>query len=179
MPEVIDLTDLPSDLEEDPEQSPPPYPDEEDEGSIPREETRPQLLDAIQTVPEQRLRQLVTNLVYTLPAAEQALTDELVVVRKRTREVASRWEVCDHCDEEFDVGTKRRQGECQYHPGDLEVNYEAFVDWDPDCHGPEDTPQNRRDFPENFQWNCCDEDGTVRGCEKGVHVPLEHKRRRS
>lgn len=117
MPEVIDLTDLPSDLEEDPEQSPPRYSDEEDEGSIPREETRPQLLDAIQTIPEQRLRQLVTNLVYTLPAAEQALTDELVVVRKRTREVASRWEVCDLCDEEFDVGTKRRQGECQYHPG--------------------------------------------------------------
>lgn len=120
MPEVIDLTDLPSDLEED-EPSSPRYSDEQDEGSIPREETRPQLLDAIQTVPEQRLRQLVTSLVYTLPAAEQALTDELVVVHKRTREVASRWEVCCNCDEEFDVGTKRRQGECQYHPGPLSI----------------------------------------------------------
>lgn len=187
-PEVIDLTDLPSEPDEDDNHT----------AGIPLEEIRPTLLDAIQTVPAQRLRELVTNLVLTLPEVEEALTNELVVIRKRTRDVASRWEICRNCEEEFDVGTRRTEGECRYHPGaylisirvfirndlmnttgDLEVDYEAFVDWDPRCHGPEDTPENRRDYPENFRWNCCEEDGTARGCERDIHVPLEHKRRRT
>ncbi|EEB87969.1 hypothetical protein MPER_14459, partial [Moniliophthora perniciosa FA553] len=32
--------------------------------------------------------------------------------------------------------------------------------WDEDCHGPMDTEENRKEFPENFKWSCCNEDGT-------------------
>lgn len=63
-------------------------------------------------------------------------------------------------------------------PGDLEVNEEAFVDWDEDCHGPMDTSENRRQWPENFTWSCCEEDGTAEGCEVGEHEPEQAQDRR-
>jgi hypothetical protein len=63
--------------------------------------------------------------------------------------------------------------------GDLEVNYEAFEDWDEDCHGPMDSKANRRDYPENFIWNCCDKDGLAEGCEQGEHVPATRKNKKA
>ncbi|KAI0360092.1 hypothetical protein OH77DRAFT_1419482, partial [Trametes cingulata] len=110
------------------------------------------------------------------------------------RVIIHRWEMCANCGEEFDVGTPRSPVECYYHPGRLqltlrhtlhcipmlltqrdhragrlEVNYDAFVDWDEDVHGEMDTTANRREFPENFTWSCCRRDGTRVGCVRGEH----------
>ncbi|KAI0671553.1 hypothetical protein C8Q78DRAFT_972915 [Trametes maxima] len=87
--------------------------------------------------------------------------------------MASRWVTCTNCDEEYDVGAERDPEECRYHTGDLEVDEEAFVDWDEDVHGPMDTRSNRKEFPENFTWSCCDRDGTQAGCVFAVHEPEE------
>ena len=46
-----------------------------------------------------------------------------------------------------------------------EADTDAFVDWDERCHGPMDTKANRRQFPENFVWSCCDGTlGDLYGC---------------
>lgn len=56
--------------------------------------------------------------------------------------------------------------------GDLEENAESSTwdDWDEQCHGPWDTTENRKEFPEGFIWNCCDGDGSAKGCKIGRHV---------
>lgn len=61
--------------------------------------------------------------------------------------------------------------------GILEVDYEAFADHDEDCHGPMDTDENRRQFPGNFIWSCCEEDGASEGCLKAPHTVGNKKRR--
>jgi hypothetical protein len=61
--------------------------------------------------------------------------------------------------------------------GSLKVDYTMFVDWDEDCHGPMDTRSNRRDYPENFKWDCCYEDGTMEGCREHKHTSRNKKRR--
>ena len=75
------------------------------------------LHDAIDTVPESRLRQIIKNLVDEDPAVERAVLEELVTVKKRTREIISRWEICANCEEEFDVSEPRDDEECTYHTG--------------------------------------------------------------
>jgi hypothetical protein len=60
----------------------------------------------------------------------------------------------------------------------MEVNEEEFADHDENCHGPMDTPENRRDFPEGFTWTCCDGDGTAPGCVVGEHKPIEVSKKR-
>lgn len=57
--------------------------------------------------------------------------------------------------------------------GELELNEDEWPDWDEDVHGPMDTEENRRQFPENFTWSCCDRDGTQPGCTEGEHEPEE------
>lgn len=61
--------------------------------------------------------------------------------------------------------------------GYLKVDYAMFVDWDEDCHGPEDTPENREAYPENFKWTCCRKDGRRHGCHRSEHVAQRKKRR--
>ena len=57
----------------------------------------------------------------------------------------------------------------KYHYGECECDEELFVDWDEDCHGPMDTPDNRKDYPENFVWSCCGESlGESDGCNCNV-----------
>ncbi|OBZ72362.1 hypothetical protein A0H81_07844 [Grifola frondosa] len=175
MADVIDLTNI-SDSDEDFEQS---YSEIEHGSSQASESSagaplpapgagpprlddtaREQLRIAIATVSGARLRAVVIALAERIPAAEHALFEELVAMKrnkeKTTTEPVPRWEVCVNCDEEFDMGTHRVAGECRYHSGDLEADYDSFVDWDESCHGPIDTPANRRSYPENFTWNCCD-----------------------
>jgi len=142
---------------------------------------RAHLLAAIDTVPELRLRQIIKKLVDEEPAFERALLDELVAVKKRTHEAMSRWGICDNCEEEFDVSELRYEEECTYHTGGLEVDVDQFADHDERCHGPMDTEENRRSFPQGFYWNCCEGQGADHpGCEVGQHVPRtpETKRRR-
>ena len=62
--------------------------------------------------------------------------------------------------------------------GELECDDDAFEDHDEACHGPTDTEENRRDYPEHFIWTCCDENGLADGCEIGEHVPVVRKKAR-
>jgi len=98
---------------------------------------------------------------------------------KLAPKLVQRWEVCEHCDQEYDVGIPNEHGECLYHDGDLECNYDAFEDWDERCHGPMDSSANRREYPENFVWNCCDGDGTTEGCIEDVHKPGGSRKKRA
>jgi hypothetical protein len=76
-----------------------------------------QLHIAITTVPEARLREVVAKLVDSDHAVQQAMLEELVTVKKRTRAAAPRYEICFNCREEFDASEDREEHECCYHPG--------------------------------------------------------------
>lgn len=62
--------------------------------------------------------------------------------------------------------------------GDLEVLWDAFADWDDRVFGPEDTPQNRAEYPENFEWSCCSKPADAKGCETGEHAPHHVSKKR-
>ena len=62
--------------------------------------------------------------------------------------------------------------------GDLEVCEESFADWDEDVHGPMDSSINRREYPENFMWSCCEGDGYSDGCVQGNHHPAVPRKRK-
>ena len=157
-----------------------------------------QLHIAIASVPEARLRKVVDKVVDNDRAVRHALLKELVTVKKRTLKVVPRYETCVMCQTEFDASEERDEDECCYHPGKcypivlqlrqnywaeliqpgvLNVDYGMFVDWDEDCHGPMDTRSNRREYPENFKWSCCSEDGTTDGCLQRKHTSSNKKRR--
>ena len=161
-------------------------------------ETRIQLRTAIATISEARLRRLLSRLVETDITIEAALSKELLTSPGRSRNVVPRWEICANCNEEYDTNVQSRNAlaaVCVFHPGessrynllksrpqfwkgDLEILEEAFVDWDEDCHGPMDSNRNRRDYPENFLWSCCEKDGTSDGCVQRKHRPAVPKKRK-
>ena len=199
MPEVIDLTQLTESSDDDNDDDELSSRSSGSEGSYEEilldEVTRAQLHTAIDTVTEKRLREIIRGLSDAFPAVEIALVKELVTVERETHDVVPRWETCVCCDEDFEVNTQREDGECVFHPGrfmnidavmtltprlgELVVHEASFVDWDEGPHGSMDTPSNRRDYPENFRWTCCDKDGTRDGCVHGVHrVAGARKRRR-
>ena len=60
---------------------------------------------------------------------------------------------------------KPNKKQYKYHPGDLQVDWAAWPDHDERCHGRIDTNANRREYPENFTWDCCDKHGDESGCE--------------
>jgi hypothetical protein len=62
--------------------------------------------------------------------------------------------------------------------GELELDEESFADWDEDCHGPMDTKENRTQYPENFVWSCCGEDGRSTGCVHGEHTTASARKKR-
>ncbi|KAH9856508.1 hypothetical protein C2E23DRAFT_881862 [Lenzites betulinus] len=160
--------------------------------------SRTQLHVAIATASEARVREAFAALVDSVPAVTERVFSMLVAASEevemevdaapvardpvprspvkagkvRAKPVmpgVPRWEVCANCKERYDAGAERRGVECRYHPGALKVNYNAFEDWDEDVHGEMDTPDNRRDFPENFTWTCCRRNGTKAGCVHGEH----------
>ncbi|KAK7044063.1 hypothetical protein VNI00_007778 [Paramarasmius palmivorus] len=191
--EVIDLTGLSSDSSDDEDEADEDGSDSDDNMVI-NERSREQLRAALNTVSVERLRVILMAICEQVPSVERAMTKEFVVAgpknskRKMTEEegdgsdieeLAPRYSYCKKCKEEYDVTTERQEEECIFHTGDLECDYESFVDWDEDCHGPMDTDENRKQFPENFRWSCCDEDGTDKGCEREMHEPtMPYKRRR-
>ncbi|KZV97811.1 hypothetical protein EXIGLDRAFT_832568 [Exidia glandulosa HHB12029] len=140
------------------------------------------LEDAIRVCPTDILVESVIRLVRTDHTVQRAFSKELVGVSKKRKNNApaaapvAKWQTCDQCGEHYDA-TEEDQ-ECCYHDGELEVDEECFEDHDEDCHGPMDTPANRRDWPENFKWTCCDETTNSEGCRTGEHVPKQDKRRR-
>lgn len=76
-----------------------------------------------------------------------------------------RYKHCVNCYELFDV--LKPEGECRYHPDELEIDDEAdfFADHDED---PNDD-WHRLEYPEGFIWNCCEQAGNIKGCQTGVH----------
>ena len=76
---------------------------------------------------------------------------------------------CNNCEQEFDA-TKNFSEACNYHDGDLEVNFESSTwdGWNEDTWGPIDGRQEE-DFPEGFKWDCCEGDGNARGCQTDWH----------
>ncbi|KAH9926836.1 hypothetical protein B0H21DRAFT_894972 [Amylocystis lapponica] len=179
MPDVIDLTNSEAEAGSDAEGSD--FGSDSDSISSSGEEEVPpldeaarvQLRRALATIPEERLRMVVAELVLTNPEVEIAVFKKLVTVKKtgkRKKDAVPRWETCGVCDEEFDAGRRRKADECLYHPGHLKVDYNKWPDWDEDVHGPMDTSANRAEYPENFTWTCCRQDGTVEGCQEAEHV---------
>uniref|UniRef100_A0A0W0F7W9 Uncharacterized protein n=1 Tax=Moniliophthora roreri TaxID=221103 RepID=A0A0W0F7W9_MONRR len=181
--EVIDLTELSSDSSDDEDAE-----DEEESDSdddiVLDERSREQLRAALNTVSEERLRAILMALCEQIPSVELAMTKEFVVSVSRKRkttddgdddepeELAPRYELCRNCREEYDFTTER-EGVCV-----LNCDYDNFVDWDEDCHGPMDTEENRKEFPENFKWSCCNEDGVSQGCVQTAHEPIVPRKKR-
>ncbi|KAI5467488.1 hypothetical protein BGZ63DRAFT_419188 [Mariannaea sp. PMI_226] len=78
--------------------------------------------------------------------------------------------ICMQCDKSFSI--KKKDAEvCLYHPEELEVDFDSDVwaDHDEKCHGPEDTEENRREFPDGFIYPCCQGQGDAPGCERSKH----------
>ncbi|KAJ7220197.1 hypothetical protein GGX14DRAFT_493576 [Mycena pura] len=131
--------------------------------------SRAQLHAAVNALPEARLRQMVLDLADTVPAVYHALARGLLTVGSTSR-VIPRWEMCANCGETYDVYDDANEL-CLFHPGELKADETKFVDWDEDCHGPVDTPENRDEYPDNFSWTCCNGDATAPGCVTGRHRP--------
>ncbi|KAL7907740.1 hypothetical protein GGI35DRAFT_454697 [Trichoderma velutinum] len=76
--------------------------------------------------------------------------------------------ICVQCDVAFDPSNPK---DCFYHDGELDVNDEDdfWADHDEDCHGIIDTDEMREEFPEGFKWNCCNQSGEAKGCQRGRH----------
>lgn len=55
--------------------------------------------------------------------------------------------------------------------GDLEEDEDSdfWVDWWEQKHGPIDSPQNRKEYPEGFAWTCCQRHRNEKGCKLGRH----------
>ncbi|KAL8364875.1 hypothetical protein RB595_003926 [Gaeumannomyces hyphopodioides] len=98
--------------------------------------------------------------------------------RKHTRQ---RYEVCEQCNDEYDVEINDDTS-CVWHDGETEPDHDGdfWADHDEDCHGTIDSEWARKEFPEGFIWNCCDEIGAdAEGCQIGAHVPKSRKKARS
>ncbi|CZR59438.1 uncharacterized protein PAC_09330 [Phialocephala subalpina] len=91
-------------------------------------------------------------------------------IAKADDELAPRFAKCEHCDEEFDV-TNNEKGDCLWHTGMKENDYEADVwaDHDPQCHGPYSDFEDDYEMASGFIWSCCDEEGNNPGCKSTKH----------
>jgi hypothetical protein len=60
----------------------------------------------------------------------------------------------------------------------MEPDYDGdfWADTEEKTHGPIDTEENRKEFPEGFIWQCCEKTGDKEGCEIGKHMPDLAKR---
>jgi hypothetical protein len=68
----------------------------------------------------------------------------------------------------LDSDESESDSENQYHhPGELEPGNDKFADWDDDCHGNRYSNSIKRDYPDEYVWDCCGARGTSRGCTEG------------
>ncbi|RDW85422.1 hypothetical protein BP5796_03747 [Coleophoma crateriformis] len=81
-----------------------------------------------------------------------------------------RYAACENCKKEFDV-TDNHRGDCVWHPGSKEPDYESdfWADHDENCHGIIDQLGDEPEYDEGFLWSCCEESGSVKGCMKTKH----------
>ncbi|EPT01333.1 hypothetical protein FOMPIDRAFT_1015870 [Fomitopsis schrenkii] len=161
---------------------------------------RDQLYKAIETCPEDKLRDILANMVVDDSVSARSLFENLVVVNppplpaveqpvdlvqpvgrnlfEPAPNMVPRWATCEHCGKDFDFAEEREEDECIYHPGSLQVDYSEWPDHDEDVHGPMDTPSNRRAHPQGFRWTCCTKDGSSTGCTEGTHTQSKKRRTR-
>ncbi|KAM3445756.1 hypothetical protein NHJ13734_000209 [Beauveria thailandica] len=66
--------------------------------------------------------------------------------------------ICIRCEKAFSIDDNEDY-DCLYHYGDLypDEGHPAWDDHDVRSHGEIDTPRNRKNFPEAFLRDCCDE----------------------
>ena len=94
--------------------------------------------------------------------------------------------ICIRCDEPFSKA-ENVFGDCFYHPGellqysfrqhshsvagDMEPDYDSHVwaDHDERCHGTIDSDFCRKEYPDGFIWDCCEQTGSAVGCKEGEH----------
>ncbi|KAJ3564058.1 hypothetical protein NPX13_g7977 [Xylaria arbuscula] len=95
--------------------------------------------------------------------------------RKTAEDIqTSRYEKCENCEKTYDVTLNNDQA-CQIHAGELEM-IDDFFDEDEDpavhleCNDPE-TDSRRKDFPEAFIWQCCNEESDGKPCLLQKHKP--------
>ncbi|KAI4818574.1 hypothetical protein E4T44_06545 [Aureobasidium sp. EXF-8845] len=107
---------------------------------------------------------------------EAQLIAEPTTTMTRNQELATdtgvkrqRYAMCENCKEEFDT-TNNTEDDCQYHDGELEVDWDSdtWVDWDQRCHGTIDT-DFFDEYPEGFRWECCGAVGNEDGCQIKPH----------
>lgn len=112
------------------------------------------------------------------PDADATTTDDTTHDNgSHKRKAGSAIHVCTQCDNVFQEDENSSTA-CQYHQGYLGINYDSDV-WD-DWHEwmEQDTKENRLEYPEGFDWDCCDEDGLSEGCSRGWHsAPIPRARR--
>jgi len=115
--EVIDLTKLSdegSDHDEESEQEGSESEDSDDDVVV-DEHTRVQLRQIVATLPENKLREIMLNLIEQVPAVEYAMTREFVTLKRKQED--PELVLCAKCNAEFDVNGERDAEECMVHPG--------------------------------------------------------------
>lgn len=72
---------------------------------------------------------------------------------KRQQRATEPAQICLQCKHAFTPSSNAAEA-CLYHHGELDVDEEhaTWIDWDEAVAGPNDSPENREDYPEAFQW---------------------------
>ncbi|KAF3388757.1 hypothetical protein F1880_004361 [Penicillium rolfsii] len=84
------------------------------------------------------------------------------------KRLRTRFAQCTNCNGEFDV-TENTKKSCTYHPDLAVPDYDRWPDHDENCHGPIDTEENLRQYPESFTYQCCDRYGDEEPCVTDWH----------
>ncbi|GMH64178.1 hypothetical protein TL16_g03903 [Triparma laevis f. inornata] len=69
----------------------------------------------------------------------------------------------------------KSEPEERHHPGELEPAEDGFVDWDDECHGDRYSNAIKREYPDEYVWDCCNQRGSSVGCTEGEGWTLEEK----
>lgn len=122
--EVIDLTELTGSSEEedgvhDDSSSSSSSSDSDVEEIVLDRQSRALLHSAVASASENRLRRVLVDIIERVPEAEKLALNALVTRKRKTSGLASRWETCERCEEEFDSSARRSAKECTYHSGML------------------------------------------------------------
>ncbi|KAI0430439.1 hypothetical protein F5Y09DRAFT_331017 [Xylaria sp. FL1042] len=102
--------------------------------------------------------------------------DRAEAKRPNKRRAISEIAICLNCNEPFSEDDNRPDA-CRHHPGEMEVNDEAWEDcddWPSECD-PRNTEEDKEDNPEGYIWDCCEQSGDSAGCALGSHEGLYKK----
>ncbi|KAK8192841.1 hypothetical protein IWZ00DRAFT_264192 [Phyllosticta capitalensis] len=145
--------------------------------------TRPSkvLIKAIEYADLERLHGVIKSICEESEVANALFEEKLLVpissgqdrksgnAQKGGKRQRPRYAVCTNCKEEFDM-TENDDEACDYHDGELEMVEDFWVDNEEETFGPNDTDENKAEYPEGFEWDCCNEQTDADGCKTGPHV---------